>query len=138
LGLRAPAIDLVADHHVGEHGALAEREGAAALVVDHDAGDVGGEQIGGELNALPGAGDRVGDRLRQAGLAGARDVVEEQMSLGEQAAQGEADLFTLAADHLIDVVDQCVHHDGRVRRHEQTLGGHLVPVQRIGDDLTRA
>ena len=114
LGLRAAAVDLVADQHVGEHGALAERERGVVLVVDHDAGDVGGEQVGRELDPLPRAGDRAGDRLGEGGLAGARHVVEQEVALGEQTAEGQADLIVLAAHHLIDVVDQGVHRGRQI------------------------
>ena len=64
----------------------------AALVEHHHAGDVARQQVGGELDPLPRAGDRSGDRLGEAGLAGPRHVVEEQVTLGEQAAQRETDL----------------------------------------------
>ena len=121
LGLRAPAVDLVTDQDVREDRTLTKGELAAALVVHHDARDVGRQQVGRELDPFPPAGDRVRDRLGQAGLARPGHVVEQQVALGEQAAQGQADLVTLAADHLIDVVDQCVHDQRRVPCHEASV-----------------
>ena len=115
LGLGAAAVDLVADEHVGEHRALPERELAGSLVEHHHPGDVGREQVGGELDPLPGSGDRVGDRLCEARLAGAGDVIEEQMTLGQQTAQGETDLVAFAANHLIDVDEQCICDLRRVK-----------------------
>ena len=52
--------------------------------------------------------DRVGDRLGQRRLAGAGDVVDEQVPLAEQAHQGEGDLVVLALDDLFDVLEQGV------------------------------
>ncbi len=108
LGLGAAAVDLVADEHVGEHRTLTERERAAALIEHHHAGDVGGQQVGRELHPLPATGDRVGDRLGETGLAGSRHVVEQQVALGEQAAQRQTDLVAFAAHDPVDVVDHRV------------------------------
>ena len=51
LGLGRGPVDLVADHDVGEDAARAELELPGVLVEDRDAGDVGGQQVGGELDA---------------------------------------------------------------------------------------
>ena len=123
LGLRAPAVDLVTDQHVREDRALAERERATALVEHHDAGDVGGKEVGRELDTLPGARDRPGDRLGEARLAGARHVVEQQVPLGQQAAQRQADLVVLAAYDPSDAVDQRIGHLRDVGGHGGSVRG---------------
>jgi hypothetical protein len=51
LRLRHRAVDLVDEHHVGEDRALPELEIAALLVVDREAGDVGGLEVRGALDA---------------------------------------------------------------------------------------
>ena len=56
--------------------ALSPYERAGGLVVHHHAGDVAGQQVGSELDALPRAVDRLGDRLGERGLAGAGSIVE--------------------------------------------------------------
>ena len=99
LRLRRRAVDLVGEHDVGEHAAGAELELAGGAVPDRHAGDVGGQQVGGELDAVPGAADRAGDRLGQRRLADAGDVLDEEVALGEQAHEREVDLLALALDH---------------------------------------
>jgi hypothetical protein len=51
LGLGRGPVDLVGQQQVGEHRPRAEVEGAAALVKDRGAGDVGGHEVGRELDA---------------------------------------------------------------------------------------
>ena len=57
------AVDLVGQHDLGHDRAGAELEVAGLLVVDRDAGDVAGQQVGRELDALEAAADRTA-RLR--------------------------------------------------------------------------
>ena len=91
LGLRRGPVDLVGQHDGGEDRAAVEVEGAGALVVDGDAGDVAGQQVGRELDPAVRALDRVGDRLGQRGLPGAGVVLEQQVPLGQQAGEREPD-----------------------------------------------
>jgi hypothetical protein len=58
-----------------------ELEVPLALVVDRDAGHVRREEVGGELDAGVRALERVGERLREHCLAGAREVLEEHVAL---------------------------------------------------------
>ena len=57
LRLGRGAVDLVGQHDLGDDRPGAELELAAALVVDRHAGDVAGQQVGRELDALEGAAD---------------------------------------------------------------------------------
>ena len=57
-------VDLVGEDDVGEHAAGTELEVALRAVPHGDAGDVGGQEVGRELDAPPRAADRTGDRLR--------------------------------------------------------------------------
>jgi hypothetical protein len=53
------------------------------LGVEHrDAGDVGGQQVARELDALVGQAERMGEGVRERGLADARDVLDEQVPAG--------------------------------------------------------
>src|SRR5690349_2035139 len=70
------------------------------------AGDVGREEVGGELDAVAGAADRRRDRLRQRRLAHAGDVFDEEVALGEHADEREVHLLPLALDHTLDVGEQ--------------------------------
>jgi len=67
-------------------------------VVDGDAKDVAGQQIAGELDAMEAAIDGAGERMGQRGFADSGDIFNEEVSAGEQADQGQADYFGLAAD----------------------------------------
>ena len=60
LHLRGRAVDLVGEQQVGEDRAERDLELALALVVDAGADDVGGHEVGGELDALELAADRAG------------------------------------------------------------------------------
>ena len=46
---------------------------------------------------------RVGNRLGELGLAGAGVVLEQEVALGEQAGQRQADDVVLAANRLTDI-----------------------------------
>jgi hypothetical protein len=85
------------------------------LVVDRHAGDVAGQQVGGELDAAVAALDRVGQGPGQLGLAGAGVVLEQQVPLGQQAGQRQAHGPLLAAHGHLDVADQLVEGLGKPR-----------------------
>ena len=67
-------------------------------------GDVGGQKVGRELDPAERAVDRAGDRLREHRLADARHVLDQDVALGEQPDEREADLVVLALHDLLDVV----------------------------------
>ena len=115
-------VDLVADDEVGEHGAGLELELARLLVEDRHAGDVARQQVRRELDAAHRAVDGAGQRLGQHRLPDARDVLDQQVPLGEQHDERELDDLGLALDDLLDVVPDAgrgvlqVVQSGRVRR----------------------
>jgi hypothetical protein len=108
LRLGRRTIDLVGQEDVGEHAAGPELELALGPVPHRHTGDVGGQQVGRELDPSPRATDGTGDRLRQGRLAHAGDVLDQEMALREQADEPEADRLLLAPDHLLDVGEHCV------------------------------
>ena len=112
LGLRRRTVDLVGQHHVGEDAAGPELERFGGPVPHRHAEHVGRQEVGRELDAVPGAGDRAGDRLRERRLADARDVLDEEVTLGEQAEEREAHLVGLALDDALDVGEQRVEERG--------------------------
>ena len=120
LRLRRCAVDLVAEHDVGEHRAGAELEVAALLVEHVHAGDVGGQHVGRELDAPERAVDRPSHRLGEHRLADAGHVLDQQVSFGDQRNQRQADLGVLAADDPLDVVLERVE-----------LLGEGLPVARL-------
>ena len=84
LGLRRGAVDLVDDHDVGEDRAGPELEPRFALVVDVGADDVGRQQVGRALHARELAVDRPRQRAGERGLADARVVLHQDVTLGEE------------------------------------------------------
>ncbi len=121
LGLRRGAVDLVGEHDRGEHRPGVEVEGAVVLVVDRHAGDVGGQQVRGELDPRVGALDGRGHRLGHRRLPGARRVLQQQVPFGQHAGQGEPDDVLLAQQRLTDVGHERVEGLGEPRA---LLGRH--------------
>src|SRR5581483_7446418 len=76
LSLGARAVDLVREHDLREDRAGAELEVRRLLVEGADAGDVGGKEVGRELDAAERAVKRARERLREHGLADARYVLD--------------------------------------------------------------
>ncbi len=114
LGLRAGPVDLVADDHVGEHRAVVELEDVPLGLVDADPRHVARQQVRGELDTPDRARHRSGQCLGQHGLADARHVFDQQVTLGEQDHQGGANDRRLAVDDGLDRVQHPLadHADG--------------------------
>ena len=77
LGFGWGAVDLVGEDDMGEERALNKAEGLATVGVffeDVGAGDIGGHEIGGELDATEGEVEGAGQGLDQRGLGQARDA----------------------------------------------------------------
>ena len=72
LGLGRGAVDLVGQHDVGENRPGLEDKLLERLIVDRDAGHIGGQQVAGELDAGERAVHRAGERVGQRGLADTR------------------------------------------------------------------
>ncbi len=114
LGLGRSAVDLVADHDLGEDRARFELEVAALLIEDGHTGDVRGQQIRCELDAPHRAVDRPGQRLGQHGLAHPGHVLDQQMALREQHGQREAYDLGLALDHTLHRPAHPLHCGGQI------------------------
>ena len=69
---------------------------------DRDAGDVARQQVGGELDPLPGRPECAREAARERRLPHARDVLQQQVALGEQADEGQVDHLGLALDEAVD------------------------------------
>ena len=76
LGLRWRAVDLVAQHQMGEHRPRPEVEAPLPLVEHVRADYVGRQQIGRALNASVGGVDRASQGAHERGLANARMVLD--------------------------------------------------------------
>ena len=79
-----------------------ELERAARLVVDDRASDIGGQQVGRELDASELSADGFGNRAGERRLAHAGDVLDEQVSAAEQSDNHQAHGVAFAQNHLFD------------------------------------
>ncbi len=124
LGLRGRPVDLVAEHQVGEHRPRAKIELAGGAVPHRAAHDIGGKQVGGELDPSPAAVERGGHRLGQAGLAHAGHVLDQDVAFGDQAQQDQLDHLGLALHDPLDVGGDGVEHlgEGLVWRSRRSSG----------------
>ena len=138
LGLGGGPVNLVGQHHLGHHRAGPELETSVALVVDGNAGDVGGEQVGGELDALELAAQRGGQALGQHRLTHARHVLHEDVALGYERRQGLLDYRRLADNHAGNVVNDGSRCGGSGFRllHRNTLSGQELRSWRFHPTLT--
>ena len=113
LGLGAGAVDLVGHQQLGEDGALDEAEAAPAaggVVLQHlRADDVGGHQVGRELDALGVEAQDFAQRLHQQRLGEARHADQQGVAAAQQGDQRVLDHLLLAEDdgacRLVDALD---------------------------------
>ena len=107
LRLRRRAVDFVGQQDVGEQ--RAGHEGPAALAGgdvffdDVGAGDVGGHQVGRELDALERQPERLRQRPHQQRLRGAGQAGDQAMAADEQRQQQLLDDFLLSDDDAADL-----------------------------------
>ena len=106
LHLGRRAVDLVGEQEVDHHRAEFDVELLLALPVDAGADDVGGHQVGGELDAGERAADHLGERLDGQRLGHAGHALEQHVALGEQADQHPLDQLVLADDDPLDLEDR--------------------------------
>ena len=102
LRLGRGAIDFVRQHQVREDrpGLKAQGLGAVLGIDDHAADDVGGHQVGRELDARILQVQHARQRAQQRGLAQAGNAFEQDVSARQQADEYAIDDFLLADDDL--------------------------------------
>ncbi len=105
LGARRRAVDLVGQQQLGKNWARMKSESTVALLVDRYAQDVRWQQVGSELKALEIQPQRGGERARQRGLAEAGQILDQQMSAGQQAGERHIHLSRLAQHQSIHLCD---------------------------------
>ncbi len=92
---------------MGEDRPALELEFPAAAGDFHDdvrAEDVGGHQVGRELDAVEGEIEHFAERADEQGFAQAGDAFEQDVAAGEHGDQCAFDDFLMADDHLADFV----------------------------------
>ncbi len=109
LDLGGRAVDLVGEQEVGEDGAERRPELAGLLVVDPRPDEVGGNEVGRELDPLELATDRLGQCLDGHRLGQARDALDQDVPAREQRDDQALQEVVLADDDLLDLVEQPLH-----------------------------
>ena len=120
---RRRPVDLVGQHDVGEDRSRTEEELVRLAVVEAAAGDVGRQQVGGELDAVEPAGEAAGNGLAHQGLAHAGHVFQQNVFAGQQRDYRQAHHVRLAEDHagnillqLGDKISGFIGHRGQLLR----------------------
>ncbi|MDR6354784.1 hypothetical protein Q3H58_001455 [Pseudomonas psychrotolerans] len=125
LALRRGPVDLVGQQQLGEYRSGMEDELAAVAIEHRGAEDIAGQQIRGELDALEGQPQHLGQGMAEGGLAHAGQVLDQQVSPRQQAGQRQPDLGFLAQQNAVYRLEtgvQPIVHALRslaLRRHEK-------------------
>ena len=96
-------VDLVGEHHVREHRAPLDVEVLARRPPDPRADDVGGYEIGRELQPGERAADHPGERRNREGLGQTGHTLDQAVTAGEEADHRPLDHAVLADDHPLDL-----------------------------------
>ena len=110
------AVDLVGEQHVREDRAGMEFEAPRLRVEHRHADDVRGQQVGGELHALEAQAQGRGQRVRKRGLAQARQVLDQQVAVGQQRDEGQPHFLRLAEHQRVDLGERALEQRSRGRR----------------------
>lgn len=81
-----------------------EFEGFLRSAPDGDPDQIRRKEIRGELDALPRAIDRSGQCLGETRLADARNVFDQDVTIGKQSNEGEFDGASLSSQRNLDIV----------------------------------
>ena len=82
--------------------------------VDARADEVGGHEVGRELDAAEGAAEHVGERLDGQRLGQAGDALEQHVAAGQQRDQQALEHRVLADDDALDLVERLLEARARV------------------------
>ena len=137
LRLRRRAVDLVGEDDVGEHRALDElelaRAGRPVLLDDLGAGDVGGHQVGRELDAAEVERQASGQRRDHQRLGEAGHADQQAVAAGEDRDEELVDDLVLADDDLRHLVFQRPEGLDKALHPAQIVGfSHGVPLEGYG------
>ena len=129
LRLRWGPVDLVGEKEVRKDWARLEAEHGVFLVVDCRPRDVGGHEIGRELDAREPHRADTRDRPRDERLRKAGKILDQDMSVGEQPHQHQFGLCPFADHSTLDLVEYLRGE----RLHVTDTESHLDRLQPIDD-----
>ena len=104
LDLGGSAVDLVGQEQVREDRALARRELPGLLLVDHRADEVGGQQVGSELDARELEVQDLAQGLDREGLGQAGQALDQEVAPAQEGHHHPVDEPLLAHDDLAHLV----------------------------------
>jgi hypothetical protein len=133
LDLGRRAVDLVRQQQVGEDRPQFDAELARLVVEDARADQIGGHQIGGELDAAEGAADHLGQRLDRHRLGQAGHALEQDVAAGQQGDQQPLQQAVLAHDQALEFEEHVLHHGRRVAHGVQ--GRRIVAARHGGHSV---
>ncbi len=122
LDLGGGTVDLVGEQEVDHDGSELDVELLLALPVDPGADDVGGHQVGRELDAGERSADHLGEGLDRERLGDAGNTFEQNVALGQQPDEHPLHQLILADDDPLDL------EDGALERVHLTLQPAAVGV----------
>jgi hypothetical protein len=106
LHLRGGAVDLVRQQEVAEDRPELGVERRAVRAVDARADQVGGDEVGGELDALEGTAEDVGGRLHRQRLGETGHALDQQMPAGQEADEHTLEHLILPGDDPADLEER--------------------------------
>jgi hypothetical protein len=132
LGAGGGAVQLVDEDDVREQRAGTELPLVAGEMEHGDAGELGREEVGSRLDPPEGSAGRAGQGLGEQRLADTGDVVDEEVSAGEETHDRESDRLGLAAQDRGQAVAQLGREavGGGQFRGRARVGTHHEPVCR--------
>ena len=95
-------VDLVGQHEVAEDRSLVHRPIARFGVVNLGANQIGGQQIGRELDAMADSAHRARQRIDRQRLGQPRHALEQNVAVSDQADQQATKQRALADNHALD------------------------------------
>ncbi|KPY58311.1 hypothetical protein ALO94_200270 [Pseudomonas syringae pv. spinaceae] len=98
LDLGRSPVDFVSQHQIVEDWPLLEHEAAGFRAIDFRAGNVGRQQVGGELNTVELRFDAFCQFLDGLGLGQTRCALDQHVAVGEQGDEQAFDQLFLAKD----------------------------------------
>ena len=102
LRFRRCAVEFVGQHDIGKDRPFPEIESLSGLVEKRNSQNIGRKQIAGELYPAESAVEDAGKRMGQRCFPDSGHILDQQMSFGKQADQGQSNGFGLSADHRFD------------------------------------
>ncbi len=105
LGLGRGAVDLIREQNVGEDRTLAQFEFIFRAVENVTAGDVAGQEIGRELDALEVQPEHGGETARDERLAQAGEILEQDVSARQRGRHHHFEQGALAHHGALDFGD---------------------------------